>query len=355
MGFILESDAARDLIAQDLENEKVVQPYLVGHDLNQTPDSGASRWIVNFHDWDLSVARRFPTALEIVERLVRPEREGRNRAAHARRWWRFADYRLGMEEAISGLDQCVVITLHAHAVMPVMVPTGQVFSHALGVFASDDPGLLALLSSAPHYWWAIDRASTMKGDLRYTPTDVFETLVRPLLTNALRSAGARLNTYRSELMQRRGIGLTDTYGLVHNPSCVDSEIAELRAIHEEIDRATVSAYGWHDLLDETGQTSPTDPTHETFPLDHGFHETDQGTRYTIGLLARTEIIDRLRQSNHQAYADEVFLGLHKKPKTYVDMPSPSAEARRKKQSRSWPPPDSMTAGCSHPMTLFSDN
>lgn len=36
-------------------------------------------------------------------------------------------------------------------------------------------------------------------------------------------------------------------------------------------------------------------------------------RYTIGLLARTESIDRLRQLNHQTDADDVHLGLHKKP------------------------------------------
>ena len=64
--------------------------------------------------------------------------------------------------------------------MPVLVPTGQVFSHMLGVFASDNTGLLAVLSSAPHYWWAITHASTMKvRDLRYTTADVFETLPLP--------------------------------------------------------------------------------------------------------------------------------------------------------------------------------
>lgn len=131
-------------------------------------------------------------------------------------------------------------------------------------------------------------------------------------------------------MLRRNIGLTATYNLFHDPSCRDTDIVELRRIHKQIDTATVEAYGWNDLLDETGATPPSDPTHETFPLDHGFHETDQGPRYTIGLLARTEIIDRLRQLNHQAYADEVFLGLHKKPQQHPDMPSPSAEAYRKK-------------------------
>lgn len=135
------------------------------------------------------------------------------------------------------------------------------------------------------------------------------------------------------------MGLTSTYNLVHSPNCQDEGITELRRIHEEIDKATVEAYGWHDLLDESGQTPPADPAHETFRLDHGFHETDQGTRYTIGLLARTEIIDRLRQLNHQAYADEVHLGLHngvtenKAREKHPDLPPPSPEAVRKRKEQ----------------------
>ncbi|MET7762640.1 hypothetical protein ABZS71_11580 [Streptomyces sp. NPDC005393] len=141
------------------------------------------------------------------------------------------------------------------------------------------------------------------------------------------------------MMLARHMGLTSTYNLVHSPNCQDEGITELRRIHEEIDKATVEAYGWHDLLDESGQTPPADPAHETFRLDHGFHETDQGTRYTIGLLARTEIIDRLRQLNHQAYADEVHLGLHngvtenKAREKHPDLPPPSPEAVRKRKEQ----------------------
>ncbi|MGW1005723.1 hypothetical protein [Streptomyces sp. NPDC002520] len=224
-----------------------------------------------------------------------------------------------------------MITLVSKVVMPVMVSTGPVFAHKLGVFASDDPALFASLSSAPHYWWTIDRTSTLETRINYSPTDVFETLVRPPLTDRLRAAGTRLHTYRSDLMRARNMGLTATYNLFHDAACQGSAITELRAIHEEIDKATVEAYGWHDLLDESGQTAPADPTHEPFPLEHGFHDTDQGPRYTIGLLARTEIIDRLRQLNHQAYADEVYLGKHKKPKKHPGMPRPSAAAIKKLQ------------------------
>ncbi|PBC94773.1 hypothetical protein BX281_2696 [Streptomyces sp. Ag82_O1-15] len=338
-GFLMSAEDAQRLIDENAKNRDVLSPYLIGQDLNQIPGGRASRWVINFKDWDIDRIKQYPDCFEIVETLVKPDRERRNRASHARRWWRFADYREGMERALVGLDRCVVITLVSKAVMPMMVPTGQVFSNMLGVFAADDPALLAVLSSAPHYWWAIDRSSTMKGDLRYTPTDVFETLVRPPLTSHLRDIGNQLDAYRRDIMFARNTGLTSTYNLVHNAECQDQDIVELRRIHEEIDKATVEAYGWHDLLDGSGQTSPADPTHETYPLDHGFHDTDQGTRYTIGLHARTEIIDRLRQLNHQTYADEVHLGLHKgvtdkkAREKHPDLPMPAPEAIRKRKEQ----------------------
>lgn len=330
LGFTVQEATAREWVAEDAKYASVVYPYLIGKDVTEFPDHTSERWIINFHSWPLHEAEKYPRAYDQVVREVKPDREKNGRKARRERWWQFAERAPGMESSIAALQHCIVIALTSKNVMPTRVPTGQVFSHMLGIFASDDHALLAVLSSAPHYWWAIDRSSTLETRIRYTPSDAFETLVRPQLTDRLRYAGTHLHEFRRELMIRRNIGLTATYNLVHDEACQDSDIVELRRIHEEIDNATIEAYGWHDLLDETGGTPPADPTYETVPLNHGFHETDQGTRYTIGLLARTEIIDRLRQLNHQAYADEVFLGLHKKPKHHPDMPSASAEARRKK-------------------------
>ena len=115
----------------------------------------------------------------------------------------------------------------------------------------------------------------------------------------MRELGDRLDTFRRELMLSRQAGLTATYNLVHDPKCVDSDIVELRDIHRAIDVAVVRAYGWDDLVDT---------------LDHGFHETRQGIRYTIAPVPRQEILDRLLELNHARYAEEVKAGLHaKKP------------------------------------------
>jgi hypothetical protein len=47
-------------------------------------------------------------------------------------------------------------------------------------------------------------------------------------------------------------------------------------------------------------------------LDHGFHETKQGLRYTIIEEARRKVLGRLLQLNHERYAEEVKMGLHEK-------------------------------------------
>lgn len=137
----------------------------------------------------------------------------------------------------------------------------------------------------------------MKADINYSPSDVFETLPLPNLTEEMRHLGAQLDTYRRDLMLARQAGLTATYNLVNDPECHDEDIVELRRIHRAIDEAVCRAYGWDDLLDR---------------LEHGHHPVARETRYTIGPYAQREIVDRLLELNHERYAKEVAEGLHDK-------------------------------------------
>ena len=183
--------------------------------------------------------------------------------------------------------------------LPALVPTGQVFNEKIVVFATGNTATLALLSSAPHYWWAIRYSATLKADLQYTPSDVFETFPLPDLTAEMRTLGDRLDTYRRSVMLARQTGLTKTYNLVFDPTVHDEDIVELRRIHKAIDQRHRRAYGWDDLLDR---------------LDHGFHPAGRDLRYTIGPDAQREILDRLLELNHERYAEEVAKGLHDKKK-----------------------------------------
>jgi hypothetical protein len=298
-GFIMHPDEADRLVRSNKRNVDVLFPYLNGQDLNSHPNFAPSRWVINFRDWPKERAEQYPECYEQVVRLVKPERENNSYSRSARRkWWLYERARPELYGAIAGFDRVIAITLVSKTVMPAMVPTGQVFAHKLGVFATDDYAMLALLSSALHYWWTSRRSSTMKADINYSPSDVFETFPLPPRTEELRQLGEMLDAFRRDLMSSRQTGLTKTYNLVFNPHCTDSDIEQLRRIHRAIDEATVRAYEWQARIDAVGG------------LDHGFHLVGREVRYTICSAAQRELLDSLLELNHERYADEVAYGLH---------------------------------------------
>lgn len=295
VGFTMPPLEAEQLIRSERRNADVLFPYLNGEDLNSSPTQSASRWVVNFFDWSVEQASSYEEPFAIVLKRVKPAREKVRRDAYRDRWWRYAERQASMYAAIEDLKRVLVIANTSKLVMPAFVPNGQVFSHMLAVFAYDDDFHLGVLSSAFHWWWAVTYASTMRTDIRYTPTDCFETFPQPAFDKAVEAGGRALDDHRRPLMIANNEGLTKTYNRVHNPNEQSAGIVKLRELHRELDIAVAAAYGWDDL-----------------DLDHGFHETSQGVRYTIGPAARTDVLDRLLELNHQRYAEEVAAGLHDK-------------------------------------------
>jgi hypothetical protein len=112
---------------------------------------------------------------------------------------------------------------------------------------------------------------------------------------SLDDIGERYYNHRQSIMQARQEGLTKTYNRFHDPKERSPDIITLRELHKEMDEAVARAYGWDDLK-----------------LEHGFHETKQGLRYTIIEAARREVLDRLLLLNHQRYKEEQEAGLHEK-------------------------------------------
>jgi hypothetical protein len=224
--------------------------------------------------------------------MVKPERQRLKadgtyvlRKPLPERWWQFGDKRPALRGAISGLSQVLVIARVSKTVMPLRVPTGQVIGEACVVFATDDYGDQAVLSSTLHQLWAITYGSGMRNDPRYTPSDVFETFPRPESNEDLKNLGKALDATRRETMERRSLGLTKLYNLVNDPNTrtgADPDIDRMRALHSDLDLVVMRAYGWDDIT-----PSP------------GFYEYRQMTRWTVSPTARVEIIDRLLEENHR--------------------------------------------------------
>ncbi len=285
LGFNLDESEARDMVRLDPRNKEVLAPYVNGADLNRRPDCSASRWIVNFREWPESRARQYEAPWAKLERDVKPERSTKSAAKYPRmvhEWWKFWQYRQGLEVELSRLAAVSVMARVGNTLMPLRLPTGVVFSDKVVIFATEDFGDLAVLSSCAHQAWAMRYTYTLRTDLSYSPSDVFLTWPRPQVTAAMRKLGEALDTERREVMLARALGLTKLYNQVHNPAVTDPAIVRLREIHEQIDRAVLAAYGWDDL----------DP-------QIGHHPTKIGIRWTVSPQAQFELLDRLLVENHQ--------------------------------------------------------
>jgi hypothetical protein len=272
--------------------------YLTGEDLNSSPTQAASRYVINFFDWSEERAREYPDCFDIVERTIKPERAKVVDSA-AQRWWQYLRPRPALYEAIHSLDRCIVIALVSKTIQPMVVPAQQVFAHKLAVFSTDSLDDFGVLTSAIHWHWAVKNSSTMRADLNYSPSDVFETLPLPGQSTHLAELARALGEERDRVMRRRSIGLTKTYNLVHSSGCDSDDIVALRHAHIDLDHAVREAYGWTDLA-----------------LDHGFHPVANlvptgssetrgpEIRFTVSPDAQSELLDRLLELNHARHDEE---------------------------------------------------
>jgi hypothetical protein len=299
---VLEPDEAQYLIELDPRNKDVLFPYLIGQDLNSNPDQSPSRWVINFFDWSLEKAQTYTEPMRIIRERVYPIRAKVNREAHKKYWWHYGDKRPALYNVIAPLKRVLVIALTSRTGAFAFVPNGMVYSHALGVFVFEKARYFSILQSTLHIDWAWKYGSSLKGDLRYTPRDIFETFPFPnskseTQDSELETIGEAYHENRRQIMLNRQEGLTTTYNRFHNPDETTANIVRLRELHIEMDQAVTAAYDWADL-----------------DLGHGFHETPQGLRFTISEAARREVLGRLLALNHERYEEEVRMGLHVKGK-----------------------------------------
>ena len=155
--------------------------------------------------------------------------------------------------------------------------------------------------SRPHDTWARFFGSSMKDDLRYAPSDCFETFPFPEDWEnhpSLEAAGKAYHEYRAALMVRNDEGMTKTYNRFHNPYEKDPEIGKLRELHGTVDRAVLDAYGWRDLSTDC-----------EFLLDYEIDEATWGTkkkpyRYRWPDETRDEVLERLLALNAERAEEE---------------------------------------------------
>ena len=374
------------LIAENPKNAEVIIPYIGGEEVNSSSTHAHHRYVINFGERSEEKCRReWSDLMAIVERKVKPGRLAQNREIRARYWWRFGETCPALYQAIAGCERVLVnlftCSLHSFA----FVESSRIFANSLNVFALPPASGLPLLQSRVHEVWAKVMSSSMKDDIRYGPTDCFETFPFPtaLLDStandpahastrqSLESIGERYHQFRAQLMVANNEGLTSTYNRFHDPAETSSDLLELRILHGEMDQAVLNAYGWSDVAPPGPLNSPCGfgldyldleedaqlPDELQERIDSGelfFWEADVACAFEAQVRAygavkgkkklpwryrwpddvRDDVLARLLALNAERYAEEVVLGLHGKGgKKAVKASKPGGASGGKRRGR----------------------
>ena len=315
------------LIRHDPRNAERIHPYIGGEELNKSPTHAHHRYAIDFEDFPLRredlgkrwsaasgtqrrgwlqsgivpldfpdpVAADWPDLLAIVEARVKPDRDDQNRKALRERWWHYAEKRPGLRAALTGLDRALAISSVGQHAAFAFLPSRMVFSNALIIFPFASFAAFCALQARPHELWTRFFGSSMKDDLRYTPSDCFETFPFPDRWHDrtdLEAAGQAYHNQRATLMVRNGEGMTKTYNRFHDPDEDDPGIRRLRDLHAAMDGAVLAAYGWNDL-----------PTDCEFLRDHE-DDPHSRIRYRWPDPVQNEILARLLALNATRAAAE---------------------------------------------------
>jgi len=242
-----------------------------------------------------------------------PDRLAQKNEGAKRWWWRYYRYNKLCYDNLDAIGKCFLAARTTKHLSFSQTDSGKIFTDAVYVFTTDRWDLYAVVQSALHEVWARKYSGALKQDLRYSPSNCFDTFPFPeglwqTPHPALANLGAAYHEHRRVLMRQLWLGLTDIYNLFHTRDLTPAQVAkvskksieeaeagyqgilELRRRHRQLDEAIRDAYGWIDLN-----------------LGHDFHEVEtlpdnDRVRYTISPAARKEVLKRLLAENHRRAA-----------------------------------------------------
>lgn len=339
-GAATSIDEMRLLVEKNSRNAARIFPYIGGEEVNTDPEQRHKRYVINFEDFPLtrkesrsswssteraerdvmlragivpedfpgSVAADWPDLLVIVDRLVKPSRvalpltNSWNRTV-SNYWWRWGAWREQLNIEIVNLDRFLFHPNLSPHLSFCFLPSGTVVGAPHNVLAFSQYGPFCILQSRSHEVWARFFSSSMKDDLRYTPSDCFRTFPFPEdfeVNPILEDAGEACHSFRARLMIDRNEGLTKIYNRFHARGERASDIARLRTLHAEMDVAVLCAYGWDDLADRA--------TPEFIEQDADEGKTPK-TRFDWPAEFKDEVLARLLALNAERAAAERAAGL----------------------------------------------
>ncbi|WP_327436663.1 class I SAM-dependent DNA methyltransferase [Sinorhizobium meliloti] len=275
-GFKLNaSEAAR------FPEQELLKRYLIGRDLTQ--NDSRTRILDAFQISLGDLKERYPATYQHLLERVLPEREHNSRESYRRLWWIFAEPRPSMRAAMASLDTFIGTPYTSKHRLFTLIEGGTIPDAMVYAIAVSSSAVLATLSGRVHVLWALVFGGTLEDRPRYNNTQTFDPFPFPLCLDPrmplsdplfaqqerLRELGNRLFIFRRDrLAEHSFLTMTGLYNALERlrevengadvPPFTDAErevhqaglISVLKEIHDDIDQAVLTAYGWDDLIPE---------------------------------------------------------------------------------------------------------
>lgn len=262
-GFIVTPERGTALLsASDAAAASPIRNYRNGRDLADRP-RGVQ--VIDLFGWEeAEVRRRHPAIFQHLLETVRGERLRNNRASYRDNWWIFGEPRRELRPALAGLRRYIATVETAKHRWFRFLDADILPDNKLVVVASDDAGLLGVLSSRLHRLWFVAnsaRIGVYDGDAVYVKGACFDPFPFPDLTGEVGAEIAALAEEIDALRDRvldahpfltmTGLynvrarlssdePLTEAERAIHEAGCVGL----LDHLHRRLDAMVPRAYGW---------------------------------------------------------------------------------------------------------------
>ena len=179
--FDIPADQAHEWLMQPnphgRSSAEVLAPWINGLDITRRPQG---MWIVDFGaDRDQADASLYELPFLHVQQHVQPARAALARDGHRRHWWRHAEARPGLRNALARLATYIATARVAKYRLWVLVAATVLPDSQVVVVGRSDHTTFGILHSRLHELWSLRLGSSLEDRPRYTPTTCFETFPFP--------------------------------------------------------------------------------------------------------------------------------------------------------------------------------
>ena len=266
---------------------KYIRSYVNGNVFGESPTGTGDLWVIDFGTSEQDSLRDCAPVVKYLSEAISIERSNQTRQIHEHRPWLHWDKRESFYESARKLTRIIGCVSPSRFLVFQFVDPNHLFDIGVRLFKSDEFDDLAILQSSIHEIWAYATSSKLGNSLRYLTSATFDTFPFPKKSADLLSIGEEYDSLRRNIMIQSGDGPTRLYSRFHSTATMAIDVSNLRDLHRALDCVVAECFEWQDI-----------------DLEHGFHETKYGIRYTISEEARNTVLARLLALNHRRKAEE---------------------------------------------------